>query len=272
VYAPLAHWVWGDNGWLGLSGWGAMDFAGGAVVHISSGFAALAAAFVFGKRLRYGTDAMEPHNIPFVVLGGALLWFGWFGFNAGSALTSGGSATNAFVVTNTAAAMAALTWAGLSWAHTGKVSVIGTVTGAVAGLATITPASGFVGPMPALLIGLVTGALCYGAIQLKNRLKLDDSLDVWAVHGMGGVWGILATGLFAGVGFLKLSDLALPGIERGEQIIRQLGTIGVTIGWSFVLTTIILLALKFTIGLQVEEHEEELGLDLSQHGEEAYRS
>ena len=272
VYAPLAHWVWGDNGWLGLSGWGAMDFAGGAVVHISSGFAALAAVFVFGKRLRYGTDAMEPHNIPFVVLGGALLWFGWFGFNAGSALTSGGSATNAFVVTNTAAAMAALTWAGLSWAHTGKASVIGTVTGAVAGLATITPASGFVGPMPALLIGLVTGALCYGAIQLKNRLKLDDSLDVWAVHGMGGVWGILATGLFAGVGFLKLSDLALPGIERGEQIIRQLGTIGVTIGWSFVLTTIILLALKFTIGLQVEEHEEELGLDLSQHGEEAYRS
>ena len=272
VYAPLAHWVWGDNGWLGSSELGAMDFAGGAVVHISSGFAALAAALIFGRRLRYGTDPIEPHNVPFVVLGAALLWFGWFGFNAGSALGSLGSATNAFVVTNTAAAMAALTWAGLSWYHTGKVSMVGVATGAVAGLATITPASGFVGPMPALLIGFVTGALCYGAIQLKNRLKLDDSLDVWAVHGMGGVWGILATGLFVGMGFSSLSELSPLGLERGEQILRQLTAIGATIGWAFVMTTVILFALKFTIGLRVEEQEEEQGLDLSQHGEEAYRS
>ena len=271
VYTPLAHWVWGDGGWLGLSGWGALDFAGGAVIHINSGVAALAAALVFGRRHRYGQEPMEPHNIPYVVLGTALLWFGWFGFNAGSALASGGSATNAFVVTYTAAATGALTWVALHWLRTGKTtSVVGAATGAIVGLAAITPAAGFVGPMPAILIGLVAGVLCYSAVLLKNRMKLDDSLDVWAVHGIGGTWGVLAAGIFVGVGFLEISDHVLPGIGRGEQIIRQLGAIGVSWGWAFVTTLIILYALKYTVGLRVSKEEEEAGLDISQHGEEAY--
>ena len=272
VYAPLAHWVWGVGGWLGLNGWGALDFAGGSVVHISSGVAALAAAMIFGRRLGYGEAPMEPHSVPFVVLGASLLWFGWFGFNAGSALVSGGSATAAFVATNTAAATAALVWAGFDWHFNGKVSVIGVATGAIAGLATVTPAAGFIGPMPAMVIGLSAGALCYMAIRLKNRLKLDDSLDVWAIHGIGGTWGMLATGLFVGIGFLGLSELTLDGMSRGEQIIRQLAAIGATWGWAFVMTMAILLLLKYTMGLRVEEQEEEEGLDLSQHGEPAYRT
>ena len=272
VYAPLAHWVWGNGGWLGLSEWGALDFAGGAVVHINAGVAALAAVLFLGRRLNFGVEPMEPHNIPFVVLGASLLWFGWFGFNAGSALMSGGSATSAFVVTNIAAAMASLTWVACDWIFTGKPTVVGAATGAVAGLATITPASGFVGPMPAIIIGVVTGVLCYMAIRLKNKVKLDDSLDVLAVHGIGGTWGILATGIFVGVGFMSLSELVLPGISRGEQILRQLALIGVSWSWAFIMTALILLVLKYTIGLRVSEEEEEQGLDLSQHGEEAYRS
>jgi len=272
VYAPLAHWIWGNGGWLGLSGWGALDFAGGAVVHINAGVAALAAAFLLGRRLQYGAEPMEPHNIPFVVLGAGLLWFGWFGFNAGSALMSGGSATSAFVVTNTAAAVAALTWVACDWVFTKKPTVVGAATGAIAGLATITPAAGFVGPMPAIIIGAVTGVLCYMAIRLRKKIKLDDSLDVWAVHGVGGTWGILATGLFVGIGFMSLSDLVLPGIDRGEQILRQVVTIGVSWGWTFVMTMVILLVLKYTIGLRVSEEEEQRGLDLSLHGEEAYRT
>ena len=272
VYAPLAHWVWGDGGWLGLNGWGALDFAGGAVVHINSGVAALAAALFMGRRLKYGVEPMEPHNVPFVVLGAALLWFGWFGFNAGSALTSGGSATSAFVVTNTAAAVAALTWLTLEWYFTGKATVVGAATGAVAGLATITPASGFVGPMPAFLIGLGAGVFCYMAVRLKNKLRVDDSLDVWAIHGIGGTFGILATGLFVGIGFMGLSDLVLPGMDRGEQILRQLAAIGASWAWAFVMTLVILFVLKYTIGLRVSEQEEEQGLDISLHGEEAYRS
>jgi Amt family ammonium transporter len=270
VYAPLAHWVWGTGGWLGLNGWGALDFAGGAVVHISSGFGAVAAVLIIGRRLGYGQVRMDPHNIPFVVLGAALLWFGWFGFNAGSALASGGSATAAFVATNTAAAIAALTWVFLDWVIAKKPTVVGAATGAVAGLATITPASGFVGPMPAMLIGLGAGAICYFAIRLAKRLRFDDSLDVWAVHGVGGVWGMLATGLFVGIGFLGLSEHVLPGMGRGEQILRQLTAIGATIGWSFVMTAVILVILKYTIGIRVKDEEEEQGLDLSQHGERAY--
>ena len=271
VYAPLAHWVWGVDGWLGLNGWGALDFAGGTVVHISSGAGALAAAIIFGRRLGYGKLKMEPHNVPFVILGASLLWFGWFGFNAGSALVAGGSATNAFVVTNTAAAMAALTWAALDWSFHRKVSAVGLATGAVAGLATITPASGFVGPMPALLIGLGAGVVCYLAVRLVKRVRLDDSLDVWAVHGVGGTWGMLATGLFVGIGFMSISDLVLPGVGRWEQVVRQLGAIGVTWAWAFIMTSVILLVLKVTIGLRVSEEEERQGLDLSQHGEVAYR-
>ncbi len=275
VYAPLAHWVWGNGGWLGLNGWGALGFAGGTVVHISSGVGALAAALVFGRRLRHGSEPMEPHNIPFVVLGAALLWFGWFGFNAGSALISGGNATSAFVATNTAAAVAALTWAALSWKFTGKVSVVGVATGAVAGLATITPAAGFVGPMPAMVVGLGAGTFCYLAIRFKNKVRLDDSLDVWGVHCIGSTWGMLATGLFAGVGLgvgLEFSDFALDGVNRGGQVLRQLGAIAVAWGWAFAMTLVILFALKLTLGLRVREDEEEQGLDLSQHGEKAYRS
>ena len=268
VYAPLAHWMWG-GGWMGSS-LGALDFAGGTVVHISSGFGALAAALIFGRRLGYGREPMDPHNIPFVLLGAALLWFGWFGFNAGSALTSGGSATSAFVVTNTAAATGALTWVALSMLITKKASVVGAATGAVAGLATITPASGYVGAMPAVIIGFGAGVFCYTAVWFRNKARLDDSLDVWGVHGIGSTWGMLATGIFVGVGFLGIAGHV--DVSRGEQILRQLAAIGSSIGWSFVMTLVILFALKFTIGIRVREDEEEQGLDISQHGKEAYGS
>jgi Amt family ammonium transporter len=270
VYAPMAHWIWGVDGWLGLGGWGALDFAGGAVVHINAGAAALAAAIILGRRLGFGVEPMEAHNVPFVVLGAALLWFGWFGFNAGSALMSGGSATSAFVVTNTAAAVAALAWVACDYVFNKKPTVVGAATGAVAGLATITPAAGFVGPMPAIIIGAVTGVVCYLLVRvLKEKFRLDDSLDVVAVHGIGGTWGILAAGLFVGVGYLTIQDLV--DVDRGGQILRQLATIGVSWAWAFIMTSVILLILKFTIGLRVSKEEEEQGLDLSQHGEEAYR-
>jgi Amt family ammonium transporter len=266
VYPPLAHWMWGNGGWLGEMG--ALDFAGGSVVHISSGAAALAAAIVFGRRMGLGQADMNPHNVPFVVLGASLLWFGWFGFNAGSSLTSMAAATSAFVVTHTSAATAAVVWVALDWILNRRPSVVGAATGAVAGLATITPASGFVGPMPAVVIGLGAGALCYAAVWMKTRVRLDDSLDVWAIHGVGGAWGMLAAGVFIGVGFMTISELT--DLSRGEQIVRQLIAIGVSFGWAFVTTMGILLALKYTIGLRVDEQQEEEGLDISQHGEEAY--
>ena len=266
VYPPLAHWMWGSGGWLGEMG--ALDFAGGAVVHISSGAAALAAAIIFGRRLGFGQADMNPHNVPFVVLGASLLWFGWFGFNAGSSLTSLAAATSAFVVTHTSAATAAVVWVTLDWTLNRRPSVVGAATGAVAGLATITPASGFVGPMPAVVIGLGAGALCYGAVWLKTRVRLDDSLDVWAIHGVGGTWGMLAVGLFIGVGFMTIGELT--DLSRGEQIVRQLIAIGVSFGWAFATTVGILLVLKYTVGLRVDEEQEEEGLDISQHGEEAY--
>ena len=266
VYPPLAHWMWGAGGWLGEMG--AKDFAGGTVVHISSGAAALAAAIIFGRRLGFGQAEMNPHNVPFVVLGASLLWFGWFGFNAGSALTSMAAATSAFVVTHASAATAAVVWVALDWILNRRPSVVGAATGAVAGLATITPASGFVGPMPAVVIGLGAGALCYTAVWLKTRVRLDDSLDVWAIHGVGGIWGMLAAGLFIGVGFMTISELT--DLSRGEQVLRQLLAIGVSFGWAFVTTMGILLVLKYTIGLRVNEQQEEEGLDISQHGEEAY--
>ena len=266
VYPPLAHWMWGNGGWLGETG--ALDFAGGAVVHISSGAAALAAAIIFGRRLGLGQADMNPHNVPFVVLGASLLWFGWFGFNSGSSLTSLAAATSAFVVTHTSAATAAVVWVALDWILNRRPSVVGAATGAVAGLATITPASGFVGPMPAVVIGLGAGALCYAAVWIKTRVKLDDSLDVWAIHGVGGAWGMLAAGIFIGVGFMTIGELT--DLSRGEQIVRQLLAIGVSFGWAFLTTAGILLLLKYTIGLRVDERQEEEGLDISQHGEEAY--
>ena len=263
VYAPLAHWVWG-GGWLGDLG--ALDFAGGTVVHISAGAGALASALIIGRRVGFPEQPMGPANVPMVVLGAALLWFGWFGFNAGSSLAADGVATNAFVVTNTAAAAAMMAWLFMSWMIDKKPSAVGAASGAVAGLVAITPAAGFVGPMPALIIGLGAGVFCYSMVKLLLKLRVDDALAVFGVHGIGGIWGALATGLFVGVGYAALGD----GVSRGEQILYQLIGIGASFGWSFVVTGIIMLAIKYTIGLSADEEGEGMGLDLTEHGEAAY--
>ena len=268
TYTPLAHWVWHSEGWL--FNLGAVDFAGGTVVHISAGAGALAAALIFGPRLGFGKEPKLPHNVPMIVLGASLLWFGWFGFNAGSALAANASAVNAFVVTNTAAAMAVVAWVAMSWMFGKKPSVVGAASGAVAGLVAITPASGFVGPMPAIIIGLGAGVFCYAAVELLIKLKVDDSLAVWGVHGIGGTWGALATGLFIGIGYLTFGDLATEAANRGEQVLFQLAGIGASWGWSFVTTALILLGIKYTIGLRVSEKDERVGLDVSQHGEKGY--
>ena len=266
VYAPVAHWVWG-GGWLGELG--ALDFAGGNVVHINSGVAALAAAVIFGKRLGFGSEPMEPHNVPMVVLGAGLLWFGWFGFNAGSALSADGSAVNAFVVTNTAAAAGILGWTAVAWLLDGRPTVIGAASGAVAGLVAITPAAGFVGPMPAIVIGLVAGVLCDLAARFLVKLNLDDALSVWGVHGIGGTWGALATGLFVGVGFGGIA--AFTDASRAEQILNQVISIVATWAWAFVMTFAIFWVIKVTIGLKVSDNSEAVGLDITEHGETAYR-
>ena len=263
VYAPLAHWVWG-GGWLGDLG--ALDFAGGTVVHISAGAGALVSALIIGRRVGFPEQPMGPANVPMVVLGAALLWFGWFGFNAGSSLAADGVATNAFVVTNTAAAAAMMAWLFMSWMIDKKPSAVGAASGAVAGLVAITPAAGFVGPMPALIIGLGAGVFCYSMVKLLLKLRVDDALAVFGVHGIGGIWGALATGLFVGVGYAALGD----GVSRGEQILYQLIGIGASFGWSFVVTGIIMLAIKYTIGLSADEEGEGMGLDLTEHGEAAY--
>jgi Amt family ammonium transporter len=274
VYDPVAHWVFSSDGWLSAfdfpSGIDALDFAGGTAIHVNAGAAALAAAVMYGRRKGYGSEAMEPSNITYIVLGTAILWFGWFGFNAGSAGAATGQAANAFVVTNTAAAAAAFTWMLLSWWVAGKPSVIGAAAGAVAGLVAITPASGFVQPMEAIAIGVGAGIFCYGAVQLRTRTSLDDSLDVVGVHGIGGTWGALATGLFAAA-----AVSGIPGLDglthgRPEQIVDQLIAIGAVWGYSFVVTVIILKVLDVTMGLRVDEEEEVAGLDVTQHGERAY--
>ncbi|MFZ0050941.1 MAG: ammonium transporter [Desulfobaccales bacterium] len=268
VYDPIAHWVWGDGGWL--KNLGALDFAGGTVVHISSGVGALAAALVMGRRLGYGREPMEPHNILFVVLGAALLWFGWFGFNAGSAVSSGALATSAFVVTNTAAAMAAVTWTFMSWIFHGRPSVLGAASGAVVGLVAITPASGFVTPLAAIAIGAGAGIICFLAVQFRSKVNVDDSLDVWACHGVGGTWGALATGLFATV---AVNSAGANGLFYGNprQLLIQFIAVAVTWAYAFVATWVILIILYAVMGLRVKAGEEVAGLDLSQHGEEAYR-
>ena len=262
VYDPVAHWVWG-GGWIGQMG--ALDFAGGTVVHINAGVAALAAAIVYGRRHNFGREPMEPHDITMVVVGAALLWFGWFGFNAGSALTAGVSASNAFVVTHIATAGAMVAWVALSWIRQGKPSVVGAAAGAVAGLVAITPAAGFVTAMPALGIGLAAGALCYFAVQLRIKSGLDDSLDVVGVHGVGGAWGAIATGLFAAFGGAE-------GLFKGnaEQLVDQLVAVIATIVYSFVVTYVILRILDATLGLRVSEDEEIVGVDVTEHGERAY--
>jgi Amt family ammonium transporter len=241
------------------------------VVHISSGVSALVAALVLGPRRGYGKEAKEPHNVPFVVLGTALLWFGWFGFNAGSAVSAGSLAANAFVVTNTAAAMAALSWMTMSWWLGGTPSIVGAASGAIAGLVAITPASGFVGPMPAVLIGLVAGALCYLAARWRATWKgVDDALDVWAVHGVGGTWGAIATGLFAST---AVNPAGADGLVFGNPALLGKQVIAVAATWAFAagMTFVILKVLDRLIGLRVSPQEEEVGLDLTQHGEAAYK-
>jgi Amt family ammonium transporter len=261
VYDPLAHWVWG-GGWS--SQFGAIDFAGGTVVHISSGFAALALALVIGKRVGFGKNAMEPANIPWSILGAALLWFGWFGFNSGSAVDANGLAAVAFVTTNTAAAAAAIAWMLVSWAHGGKPSSLGFVSGAVAGLVAITPAAGYVTPMAAIVIGAVAGVLCYSIMLWRQKKGVDESLDAWAVHGMGGLWGALATGIFAMAAVNGKSGL----IEGNMgQFVSQLVGAGAAVVYAFIITYILAVIIDKTMGLRVTEEEEYVGLDISQHGE-----
>ena len=268
VYDPIAHWVWGSGGWLKTLG--ALDFAGGTVVHISSGISALVAALVLGHRVGFGKDSMDPHDVTMTVLGAGLLWFGWFGFNAGSALAANALAVNAFVVTNTAAAMGALTWLTVSWAHKGHPSVIGAAAGAVAGLVAITPASGFVDVSAAILIGLGAGVVCYWAIQLTRKLKVDDALDVFGVHGIGGTWGALATGLFAST---AINSTGADGLLYGNPAQLAIQLLAVAVSWIYAggATFLILKLIDLTIGLRVQEREEALGLDVSQHGEIAYQ-
>jgi Amt family ammonium transporter len=261
VYDPIAHWVWG-GGWLGQMG--VLDFAGGLVVHISAGVSALAVAMVIGARKGFGTDPMEPHNIPTTVMGAALLWFGWFGFNAGSALAANGIAANAFVTTNTAAAAAATTWMLLSWRQRAP-SALGIVTGAVAGLAAITPASGFVTPLAAVPIGIGAAIVGYYAILLiRGGKKVDDSLDVLACHGMGSTWGVLATGIFASIGASGLIS------GNSGQVTVQVIAIAAVWIYSFVVTIGIAKIIDAFMGLRVRDEEEAVGLDISQHGEGAY--
>ncbi len=266
VYDPLAHWVWG-GGWLGALG--ALDFAGGTVVHISSGTAALAAALVLGPRLGWPREHMPPNNLTLTVLGAGILWFGWFGFNGGSALSSGGLAASAFVMTHIAAAAATLTWAGAEYMHRGTASVLGAASGAVAGLVGITPAAGFVGPGAALVIGGVAGVLCYFAINLKHAFGYDDSLDVVAVHGVGGTWGALATGVFATT---AVNAAGREGLLAGNpgQLWVQFISVAATVVYAFVMTFVILKVVDATMGLRASEEDEVMGLDLSQHGEQAY--
>jgi len=266
VYDPVAHWVWGVGGIL--RGLGALDFAGGTVVHITAGFSALAFAMVLGKRKWFGQAVMEPSNIPLTVLGAGLLWMGWFGFNGGSALAANGLAVNAVVTTNTAAAAAAVVWMFLSW-RDNKPSVLGIVTGAVVGLVAITPAAGFVTPLSAIVIGGLAAPISYYAIRLRQKWGLDESLDVWACHGMGGTWGALATGLFA----TKLVNPAgADGLFYGNPIqfaIQALAAV-VSIAFAFGVTFLLAKLLNRWLGLRVTENEEEVGLDISEHGERAY--
>jgi len=267
VYDPVAHWVWG-GGWLGQLG--ALDFAGGTVVHITSGVSALVAALVLGRRVGFGREAMDPHDATMTVLGASLLWFGWFGFNAGSAITAGGLAANAFVVTNTAAAMAALTWMTVSWLHKGAPSVLGAAAGAVAGLVAITPASGYVDVSASILIGLGAGIFCYTAIQITKRFKVDDALDVFGVHGVGGAWGALATGVFATVAVNSAAKDGLLAGNPGQLGIQAIAVLA-SIAYSAVMTFVILKLIDLFVGLRVPESEEVLGLDASQHREAAYQ-
>lgn len=267
VYNPMAHWVWGVGGWIGKMG--ALDFAGGTVVHISSGASALAAAIFIGKRLGYGNTAYIPHNLPMTVTGAALLWFGWFGFNAGSALAADGLAANAFVVTHIASATAALFWTLLEWRHRGNPTTLGAASGAVAGLVAITPACGFVGPLSSIVIGAFAGLICYGGVILKSKLGYDDSLDVVGIHGLGGTWGALATGLFAST---AINPNGADGLFFGNPglLMTQFVSVIVTMAFAFIMTLIILKVVDLLIGIRITADEEEKGMDLTLHNEAGY--
>jgi Amt family ammonium transporter len=266
VYDPLAHWVWG-GGWM--QALGALDFAGGTVVHISSGVSALVCAFVVGRRHGFPTEYMAPHNLPLAVTGAALLWVGWFGFNAGSALAADGIAATAFVTTNTAAAMATLTWMAVEWHHGGKPTMLGAASGAVAGLVAITPGAGFVTPLSAVIIGGIAGIVCFYAVVMKNRFGYDDSLDVVGVHGVGGTWGALATGVFASK---AVNAAGRDGLLSGDVSTLGIQLVAIVATWVFaaVVTFLLLKGLNATMGLRVSTEEEQMGLDLSQHNEAGY--
>lgn len=267
VYDPVAHWVWGTGGWM--KNMGVLDFAGGIVVHVTSGISALAAALVIGKRKGYLHEAMTPHNLPMTVIGAGILWFGWFGFNAGSALSAGPLSVMTFVATHSSAVAATLAWVVIEWVHRGKPTMFGAATGAIAGLATITPASGFVGPISALAIGMMAGAVCYIALNMKNRLGYDDSLDAFGVHGIGGILGTLATGFLAQK---MINPAGSDGLIFGGSglLMNQVTGIAVTVVYSFAVTVVILKLLDWTIGLRLSAEDEFEGLDLSQHGESGY--
>jgi len=267
VYNPLAHWIWGAGGWLGRMG--ALDFAGGVAVHVSSGVAALAAAILLGKREGYGSEELRPHNLPMTLLGAGLLWFGWFGFNAGSALTAGSLAGSAFVATHVAGTTGALSWIGMEWRITGKATTLGGASGAIAGLATVTPAAGFVGPISAAFIGVLAGVGCYLGIMAKNRFGYDDSLDVVGIHGVGGVIGLLVTGLLSNA---AINPAGADGLFFGNpgQLGIQCIAILVTVVYTFALSYLLLRLVDKIFGLRVDLRDERSGLDLTQHEETAY--
>ncbi len=268
VYDPIAHWVWATGGWL--HDLGALDFAGGTVVHISSGVSALVAALVIGRRQGYMAETMAPHSLPLTLIGAGLLWFGWFGFNAGSALGANGLAVSAFVATNTAAAAAALSWSAVEWLHRGKPTILGLASGLVAGLVAVTPAAGFVGPISAMLLGAAAGVICYFSVSfMKPTLKYDDSLDAFGVHGVGGMWGAVATGLFASA---AVNPAGANGLFFGGSALvgKQLIAIAASAAYSAVFTFILLKIIDAVMGLRVAQEDEVMGLDLSQHSESGY--
>jgi ammonium transporter, Amt family len=267
IYDPLAHWVWGVGGFL--RNMGALDFAGGTVVHISAGISALVAVLIMGKRVGFGKVSMAPHNLPFAVIGAGMLWVGWFGFNAGSALGASGLASSAFMATHTAASLAALGWMFAEWFRTGKPTMLGAASGAVAGLVAITPASGFVTPLASIVIGFGAGVICYTACMLKPLFGYDDSLDVVGVHGVGGIFGAIMTGVFASK---AINPAGNDGLLYGNPslLVTQLAAVGITVVFAAAGSAVILLAVKAIMGLRVTEEEERMGLDLSQHSESAY--
>jgi Amt family ammonium transporter len=268
VYDPIAHWVWGAGGFL--RNWGALDFAGGAVVHINAGMTALAAALVLGKRRGYPNSISPPHNLPFAMLGAGLLWFGWFGFNAGSALKAGALAGSAFTATHIAGSVAATMWAILDWLKFKKPTTLGIITGAIAGLAAVTPASGFVTPVGALWIGIGAGVLAWLSVTyLKGFLGYDDSLDAFGVHGIGGIWGVIATGIWA---TKTINPDGANGLLYGNpaQLWIQIKVVVVTVVYSFIVGIVLLKLVDAVMKLRVSEHEERIGLDLTQHREVAY--